>query len=221
MVRRIVLSLAFVCLPLVTFAQPIGTYRWQTQTYCNVVTVAVTQNGAVYELAGWDDQCGAATRAAATGVAFQNPDGSIGIGLTIVGTPGGGPVHLDATVLPAAGFNGQWRDSAGRSGAFVLTPGAGTGGSPRPLTFRPALSHTSAAANITAACTYIDNPLTNDDPNAMLFVTHVYPSYYNKAVGVYFNADATGTFARKWCIYNEDASAFGAGAKFQVLVIKQ
>ncbi len=29
-------------------AQPLGTFRWQLQPFCNIVTVAVTQNGAVY-----------------------------------------------------------------------------------------------------------------------------------------------------------------------------
>lgn len=112
-------------------AQPVGTFRWQLQPYCNVVTVAVTQVGAIYTLDGTDDQCGAATRAAVVGTAFPNPDGSIGLGLHVVGTPGGTPAHVDATVtLPAAG--GSWRDSAGHSGAFMLVAGPGSGGSPRP-----------------------------------------------------------------------------------------
>jgi len=79
------------------------------------------------------------------GTAFQNPNGSNGFGLTIVSAPGGAPGHVEATVtLPAT--SGTWRDSAGRSGAFVFTPGAGTGGSPRP----------TAAPTITIGATGID-----------------------------------------------------------------
>jgi hypothetical protein len=43
-------------------AQPLSTFRWQLQPYCNVVTVNVTQQGAVYTMDGYDDQCGAARR---------------------------------------------------------------------------------------------------------------------------------------------------------------
>jgi len=111
-------------------AQSLGIFRWQLQPYCNVVALTVTQNGGIYTLDGSDDQCGSA-QAAVTGLAFVNPDGSIGFGLTIVSAPGAAPVHVTATVsLPTV--SGSWRDSAGRQGPFVLTPGAGTGGNPRP-----------------------------------------------------------------------------------------
>ena len=114
-------------------AQPLGTFRWQLQPFCNVITVAVTQNGAVYRLEGTDDQCGnGADAASVTGTAFPNPDGTIGFGFTVVTTPGGRPLHVDAEITTAT-FSGTWRDSAGATGTFVLTPGAGAGGSPRPL----------------------------------------------------------------------------------------
>ena len=63
---------------------------------------------------------------------FLNPSGQIGIGLTTVTSPGGTPVHVDVSLtLPS--LNGTWTDDAGNSGAFVFTPGAGTGGTPRPV----------------------------------------------------------------------------------------
>lgn len=112
-------------------AQALGTFRWQMQPYCNVVVLTVTANGGVFRLDGTDDQCGGADKASAVGTAFANPDGSIGVGLTIV-SPGATPVHVDAS-LPAGGFDGTWRDNAGNRGTFRFTPGAGTGGSARPL----------------------------------------------------------------------------------------
>ncbi len=133
----VTLTLVVAVGPVSADAQPLGTFRWQLQPYCNVVTVAVTQNGGVYRLEGTDDQCGAGGASASViGTAFLNPSGSIGFGLNIVSAPGGAPGHVEATVsLPAA--SGTWRDSAGHAGTFVFTPGAGTGGSPRPTTAPP------------------------------------------------------------------------------------
>ncbi len=127
----IVILLNVVAIPRMADAQSLGTFRWQLQPYCNVVSVAVTQNGSVYRLEGTDDQCGGGNdRASVIGTAFQNPDGSIGFGLNIV-TPGGQAVPVEAEISLAA-LSGTWRDSAGNSGPFTFTPGAGTGGSPRP-----------------------------------------------------------------------------------------
>ena len=115
-------------------AQNLGTYRWQLQPYCNIVNLSVTQNGAIYTLDGYDDQCsGAAGRAGTTGIAFMNPSGTIGFGLSAVSAPGAAPVHIDATISITT-LSGTWRDSAGNNGTFTFTPGAGSGGSPRPVT---------------------------------------------------------------------------------------
>ena len=112
-------------------AQSIGTFRWQLQPYCNVVTLSITQAGAVYTLDGYDDQCGAATRAPVTGSAVPNPDGTIEIGFGIVASPDARPVHV-AVAINTATLGGTWTDSAGHSGTFAFTPIGGTGGAPRP-----------------------------------------------------------------------------------------
>ncbi len=105
-------------------AQPLGSYRWQQQPYCNVLTLNVVQVGVIYQLDGSDDQCGAATRAAVVGIAFLNPNGTVGMGLTVVTTPGGTPLHIDAT-LSLATISGTWRDNTGNTGPFTLTPAGG------------------------------------------------------------------------------------------------
>ena len=110
-------------------AQPIGTFRWQLQPFCNVVTVTVTQQGGVYTLDGYDNQCGAPQRAPLVGLATPNPDGTIGLGLHVVTVPGGRGLQIDARITLAA-LGGAWNDSAGNSGAFAFN--ASTGGSPRP-----------------------------------------------------------------------------------------
>jgi hypothetical protein len=113
-------------------AQPLGTYKWQLLPYCNLLTLSVTQNGGLYRLEGTDNQCGATTAAAVTGLAFQNANGTIGLGLTIVATPGAAPLAIDATISLAT-LSGTWRDSAGGTGTFLFTLGAALPGSPRPV----------------------------------------------------------------------------------------
>jgi hypothetical protein len=89
----------------------------------------VVQQGGQYQLDGTDDQCGAAQAASVRGMAFPNLNGTIGFGLTVVTSPGGTPVHVDATIS-FPGMNGTWRDSVGNAGNFIF--GAGIpGGSPR------------------------------------------------------------------------------------------
>jgi hypothetical protein len=107
----------------------LGTFRWQLQPFCNVVTVNLIQQGTVFTMDGVDDQCGAAQRAPIVGLATPNPDGSITVGLTIVTAPGGRAVQVAARLsLPSV--NGTWSDSAGNGGVFAFN--ASSGGSPRP-----------------------------------------------------------------------------------------
>ena len=135
--RVLILSLAVAgCLAagvLPASAQPMGAFTWQLQPFCNRVTLSVTQNGAVYTLDGFEDQCGAAKRAAVVGLAAPNADGTIGFGFHLV-VPGGQPVHVEAEItVPSLG--GTWRDSAGHSGAFAFN--ANAGGNPRPAAIAP------------------------------------------------------------------------------------
>lgn len=110
-------------------AEPIGTFKWQLQPFCNIVTLTVTHDSGVYTLDGFDDQCGAARRGPVVGIAVPNPNGSIGLGLTIISTPGGEPTHIDA-VIDLGTLSGTWTDGAAGDGAFVFNgPG---GGAPRP-----------------------------------------------------------------------------------------
>ncbi|MEZ5284407.1 MAG: hypothetical protein R2712_06285 [Vicinamibacterales bacterium] len=111
-------------------AQSLGPYSWQLQPYCNRVVITAEPIAGGYTLNGYDDQCGAADRAPLTGLAAPNPDGSIGLGLTIVTAPGGAPVHVDARVS-ASGLSGSWNDSAGGTGAFVF--GGAAPGTARPV----------------------------------------------------------------------------------------
>jgi hypothetical protein len=112
-------------------AQSLGTFTWQLQPFCNRVTVSVTQNGTIYTLDGFDDQCGAPQRAPLVGLATPNPDGSIGLGFHIATSPGGKTVSVEARISLAT-VGGPWTDSAGNSGTLALNGAAAGSARPAP-----------------------------------------------------------------------------------------
>jgi hypothetical protein len=76
---------------------------------------------------------------------------------------------------------------------------------------------TASAANITSNYTYIDNAASNNNPNAIIFVTQRWngnaSGYNNRAVGVWYDSKKG-----KWAVYNEDQSPMSAGLQFNVKI---
>lgn len=145
-------------------AQTLGTFKWQLEPFCNVVTVTITQQGAVYALTGTDDQCGAPKTAAISGTAFLNPDGTVGFGFSVVPSPSGVAVAVDASINPAS-LSGAWRDSSGNSGAFRFAPGGTGGGNPRPV--GPALSGVTLGSGLSYRPAASGGPVLELDTRAV------------------------------------------------------
>jgi hypothetical protein len=122
---------AAVLLPLAADAQVLGTYRWRTEPYCNVLTLTVTAQGGVFVLTGFDESCAGEPRRPVSGVAVPQADGTITLGLTVLNVPGGAPVNIEGAVS-AATIGGTWRDSVGTTGPLTFSPSTIAGG-PRPL----------------------------------------------------------------------------------------
>lgn len=114
-------------------AQVLGTFRWQLAPFCNVVTLRVEQQGALYRLSGTDDRCGDPLAAAANGSAHVNPNGTATIALTVI-RPDGIPVASSASISLVT-LSGTWSDEHGNGGTFNFDP-PGVGGSPRQVTLR-------------------------------------------------------------------------------------
>ncbi len=133
---RFVVAVVFVSLaasltPHVASAQPLGTFRWNTAPYCNVLNLTVTQIGATFTLDGFDEQCGGNPRLPAHGIAVPQANGTVLLGIAIVNRPGSvTPMNVEAVIDPAT-ISGTWRDSVGNSGRFPFNPGPTSGG-PRP-----------------------------------------------------------------------------------------
>jgi hypothetical protein len=141
-------------------AQPLGTFRWQLQPYCNVFEINVTQQGGIYTLDGVDDRCGGGNQAGSVvGTAYLTPLGLVGFGITTV-LPNGTPIHTEATINISS-LNGTWRDSAGNNGTFVFTPGPGTGGSLRPVPSGGVAANSITAVQIAPAAVGATELATN------------------------------------------------------------
>ncbi len=131
-VFRTALVLALTLAATTVSAQTIGTFRWRTAPYCNVMNVTVTQVGNFYRLEGYDEQCGGNPRQPLWGIGVVQPNGSITFGFSQVMTPGSvKPVTIRASI-GLSDLSGSWADNAGSSGTFEFNPTCTTGcGGPR------------------------------------------------------------------------------------------
>jgi hypothetical protein len=121
LVRRVLAGCSLILLTVTgASAQVFGTFSWQMQPYCNIVSLTLTQTPGGFTVDGSDNQCGAAKLAGAAGMALFNPDGTVGLEFTIVTAPSPKAVHVSASVNPGTG-NGSWTDSVGNSGSFTLS----------------------------------------------------------------------------------------------------
>lgn len=113
-------------------AQTLGTFRWNTAPFCNVLNVTVIQQGAVFQLIGFEEQCGGNPSLPVFGTALIQTDGSIWVGWTTVMEDGRGLVTR--ATLSTPDFNGTWSDNSGESGTMTFNPGPveSLPGGPRP-----------------------------------------------------------------------------------------
>ena len=105
-------------------------------------------------------------------------------------------INQDGAAMPTnASFN-----------VFVLTAGTGV------------FVHKATAGNSAGCYTRIDNPLTNGNPNAIVFVT---PNFNPGGVGGTFDNHNIGVYysVGQWRICNQDLTAIPVNASFNVLVL--
>ncbi len=80
--------------------------------------------------------------------------------------------------------------------------------------------HRATPENISAQSTYLDSPLTNDDPNVILFVTQNWNpgggtgTYNDHSIGVWYSTDR-----QRWAIFNQDRETMPEGVAFNVAVL--
>ena len=81
--------------------------------------------------------------------------------------------------------------------------------------------HRATPENISANSTYLDNPLTNNNPNVILYVTQNFNpegeggTYNGHPIGVWYDSDV-----QRWAIFNQDREPMPVGAAFNVAVLE-
>ena len=99
--------------------------------------------------------------------------------------------------------------------AFNVLVGAGPSGGGK------AFLQTATASNTYGDSTFLDNSVTNWDPNATVFVTQNWNP--NGACGCIYDTAALGVWYEKdrlpaeWAVFNEDGTSMPIGASFNVL----
>lgn len=112
-------------------AQTIGTFQWQLQPYGSVLNLTVTQVGGLYELHGYEAQCGGNLSLPVTGLGVPQANGTIFFGVTSINENGHG-LHTRIYVNAANGFNGTWSDNANNTNQIAkFNPGVTCPGGPR------------------------------------------------------------------------------------------
>ena len=145
----------------------------------------------------------------------------------VVGVLGSNPAlvgQLMRTSEAMLGFGGDNADTAAEATVQETTADPTNEAEdpmPEGAAIDAAFVHRAAPENIVNNSTYLDNALTNGDPDAILYVTQNWnpgggPGTYNEhPVGVWYDANQL-----RWAIFNQDLAAMPEGAAFNVVVLK-
>jgi len=110
----ILAALVLVAAPSTTNAQVLGTFRWKLEPYGSVLNLTLTQKGSLFEIEGFEFQCGGNLSLPVTGSIVPQANGTFFFGLTSINENGRG-LHTRAYMTVANNFGGTWSDNAGNT----------------------------------------------------------------------------------------------------------
>lgn len=90
----------------------LGTFRWKLEPYGSVLNLTLTQKGNLFEVEGFEFQCGGNLKLPVTGLIVPQTNGTFFFGLTSINENGRG-LHTRAYMTTANNFGGTWSDNAG------------------------------------------------------------------------------------------------------------
>ena len=158
------------------------------------------------------------------GIFVQATNGTSAYGVWAIAPTGYGVVASSTSGTGVSAYSasgtGVYASSSSGSaltigGGAIHVSGAGTNAN------TAAFIQVATAGNISGSVSFINNPICNNDPNAILIVTPNYnvgSGYWNHPLGVFY--ENSGVNAGKWSIVNEDGATMTTGPAFNVLIIK-
>lgn len=105
-------ALVVAAVPTFAQAQVLGTFRWKLEPYGSVLNLTLTQKGNLFEVEGFEFQCGGNLSLPVTGLIVPQTNGTFFFGLTSINEHGRG-LHTRAYMTTANNFGGTWSDNAG------------------------------------------------------------------------------------------------------------
>ena len=105
-------ALVVAAVPTSAQAQVLGTFRWKLDPYGSVLNLTLTQKGNLFEVEGFEFQCGGNLSLPVTGLIVPQTNGTFFFGLTSINESGRG-LHTRAFMTAANNFGGTWSDNAG------------------------------------------------------------------------------------------------------------
>ncbi len=146
------------------------------------------------------------------------------VGITLVVIVFSGIVLISSVLVPY--LQGEPAESSNQGEAMQGNqdePVQRNQGEPAPdeVAFDAVFVHRATPENITFNSTYLDNPLTNGDPDVILYATQNWNpggsggTYNNHPIGVWYDGSR-----ERWAIFNQDREKMPDGAAFNVAVLE-
>lgn len=220
------LPLAGLVAPVDAVAQSLGTFYWRLDPYCNTLVLSVVQEGPVFRLQGYEDQCtDNAEQPTVEGTAILQvfEESIVSLGLSTING------RLIGVLENLPSLNGLWNDSAG-NGRLVSSQGVSRS-SPFPRRPRGAASflHIVESHNRMSNISCFSHAQTDGNPEALIVFSHhrgqataMLPQV-DSVVSLYYDDNGTGLAGalsnNVWCLSRNDNAQMPLDAGFSIHVL--
>ena len=207
-------------------AQPLGTIYWRMEPYCNTLVLNVVQEGTVYRLQGYEDQCENAEHTTVEGTAvIQSAPGEVAVILGLSTLNG----RLLGVIEDLPALNGRWNDSHG-DGQLIASQGVSRSSEfPRRPRGNASFLHIVEPTNRIGNISCFSHPKTNGNPEALIVFSHhrgqataIRPPV-DAVISVYYDDNGTnlpGELSNNvWCLSRNDNDPIPVGAGFSIHVL--
>ena len=220
------MPMAGIFAPVDGVAQPLGTMYWRMAPYCNTLVLTVVQEGTVYGLRGYEDQCETAEQPTVEGTAIiQSGSGEVIVSLGLSNLNG----RLVGVIENLSTLNGLWNDSYG-NGQLIASQGVSRSSPfPRRPRGNPSFLHVVESTNRIGNISCFSHPKTDGNPEALIvFSRHrgqasAIGPQVDAIISLYYDDNGTnlpGELSNNvWCLSRNDNDPIPVGAGFSLHVL--